>query len=160
MGWFENYSAWFSAIIFVLTTATIAQNVWNRRRSNPIHPPFAPNDVLFTEKGASGAVDHNLFTRMSGASNGLIITVLRQGLLIEPLAVIKWVMRSNVNGLEHFVSHSDITRAAPDGAPGKNGVRVEFRDADGRPIKLILYLRYRDQFLAAMAKCTAAASVT
>jgi hypothetical protein len=80
----------------------------------------------------------------------LIVRVLKDAVLIEPMAIFKWIMPVNFNDLEHYVAKSNITRVAPGSSFGKDTLRLEFRAKDGAPRTLELTLRKRQEFLAAL----------
>ena len=115
-----------------------------------MHPPFTNADVRFVEKWVSGLSRKNQFTRFGGAQNALIVTVLKDAVLIEPMAIFKWLMPVNFNDLEHYVTKPSITRVEPGSSFGRDTVRLEFRARDVVPRTLELVLRKRQEFLGAL----------
>jgi hypothetical protein len=145
----DNFATLFAFCVLwvVLWSAYFA---WRRYKKGPIYPPFSDADIQFSEQFASGFSHKNLFTRFGGAHNALVVKVLRDAVLIEPLAVFKWLMPVGFNDLEHYVAKSQILRVEPASSFGKATVRFEFRASDGAPRTLELALRKPAEFLAAL----------
>jgi hypothetical protein len=137
----------FSAVWVVAFSVFFA---WRRYASGPTHPPIAESDVQFVERYASGFSHKNYFTRLGGARNALVVKVLKDGVLIEPIAMFKWIMPVGFNDLEHFVSKSNITRVETAARFGRDSLRLEFRGKDGAPKALELILRKPQDFMAAL----------
>ena len=137
----------FSLLSGVLSAAFLA---WRRHRAGPTHPPFTQADVRFQEKYVSGRSDKNLLSRIGGATNALVVTVLKDALLVEPITIIKWIMPAGFNDLEHYVERSNILRIEPASAFGQRTVRIEIRGRDGMARTLELALRKHEEFLAAL----------
>lgn len=133
---------------WVVTFATFF--AWRRYSKGPIHPPIAESDVRFVERYASGFSHKNYFTRLGGAKNALVVRVLKDGVLIEPIAIFKWIMPIGFNDLEHYVAKSSITRVEPATSFGRSSLRLEFRGKDGAARTLELILRKPQDFLAAL----------
>lgn len=123
---------------------------WRRYRAVPIHPPISEADLRFVEKYASGFSHKNAFTKLGGARNALVVKVLKDGVLIEPIAIIRWIMPIGFNDLEHYIAKSSITRVQPGTSFGRDSVRLEFRGKDGAPNAVELILRKPQQFMSAL----------
>jgi hypothetical protein len=136
------------ALLWVIAWASYF--AWRRYSRGPIHPPFTQGDVRFTERFASGFSHKNLFTRFGGAHNALIVRVLKDALLIEPIAIFKWIMPSGFNDLEHYVPKKDILSVQPASSFGKQTLRIQFRAKDGLPRTMELTLRKPQEFQLAL----------
>jgi hypothetical protein len=123
---------------------------WRRYRRGPIHPPFDSNEVRFVERFASGFSYKNLFTRFGGAHNALVVRVLDDGLLIEPIPVFKWVMPAGFNDLEHYVPRKDIVSVDPVSSFGSKALKLRFRGKDGLEHTVQLALRKAGEFQLAL----------
>ena len=145
----ENFELMFGfALVWVIAWA--AYFAWRRHSRGPIHPPYAPEDVRFVERFASGFSHKNLFTRLGGAHNALVVQVLRDALLIEPIAIFKWITPAGFNDLEHYVPRKDILRVEASSSFGRKTVKIEFRGKDGLPRTVELALRKAQEFELAL----------
>jgi hypothetical protein len=133
--WVVLWSTWFA---------------WQRHRRGPIHPPYTQADMRFREGYVSGRSHKNLLTRFGGARNALVVTVLDQGLLVEPMAFFKWVTPMRFNDLEHYIPHADLLKVEPVPAFGRDKLKIEFRAADGERHVMELALRHGAEFRAAL----------
>ena len=127
-----------------------AYSAWRRYQRGPIHPPFSERDVHFMEQFASGFSHKNLFTRFGGARNALVVRVLKDALLIEPIAIFKWIMPAGFNDLEHYVPRKDISSVAPASSFGRETLQIQFRAKDGQQHIIELALRKPQEFKAAL----------
>ena len=148
--WMETNFELVLPFFIVWSVAWVAFFAWRRRRSGCIHPPFTQAEVRFTEKYVSGSSDKNLITRMGVAINALVVTVLKDAVLIEPIGIFKWLVPPGFGDLEHYLAKSDILRVESASTLGRNTVRLEVRGRDGAIRTLQLALRKRDEFLAAL----------
>jgi hypothetical protein len=137
----------FAALWVVVWCAYFA---WRRYRRGPIHPPFAEHDVRFIERFASGFSHKSLFTRFGGAHNALVVRVLRDALLIEPIAIFKWITPAGFNDLEHYVPRKDILGISSASSFGRDTLQVQFRAQDGQQHTVELALRNAREFKAAL----------
>jgi hypothetical protein len=128
----------------------VAFFAWRRHKAGPTYPPFSSSDVRFSEEYVSGSSDKNLFTRLGGARNALVVTVLKDALLVEPMGIFKWLMPPGVTDLEHYVLRSNILRVETSSTFGRNTVRIEIRGRDGATRTLELAARGHDQLLSAL----------
>ena len=145
----ENFALLFLfALLWVIAWAAFF--AWHRFRRGPIHPPFSDADVRFVERFASGFSNKSLFTRFGGARNALVVTVLRDALFIEPLAIFKWMLPPGFGDLEHYVPKSRILNVRSTSGFLKKAVQIEFQANDGGSRTLELKLRNPEAFLAAI----------
>ena len=136
------------AVLWVVAFAAFF--AWRRHTRGPIHPPYTEQDVRFTERFASGFSHKSLFTRFGGAHNALIVRVLKDALLIEPIAVFKWITPAGFNDLEHYVPRKDILDVQSIPSFGRQILRIQFRAKDGTPHTLELVLRKAQEFQLAL----------
>lgn len=145
----ENFELMFGfAVLWVLAWSVYF--AWRRHRRGPIHPPFTRDEVRFIERFASGFSHKNLFTRLGGAHNALVVRVLKDGLLIEPIAMFKWVTPAGFNDLEHYVPKKDILSVEPTSSFGRKALKIQFRGKDGVARTLELALRKPEDFQLAL----------
>jgi hypothetical protein len=145
----RNFGLFFGiGLAWVVTWA--AYSAWRRYKKGPIHPPFSEADVRFVERYASGFSHKSFFTRFGGAKNALVVRVLKDAVLIEPLAIFKWIMPFGFNDLEHYVAKSSIVRVQPSSSFGRQTMLLEFRANDGAQHILELALRKPHEFQAAL----------
>src|SRR5262245_53979196 len=90
--WIEQHPGLFFAFVLFQGLGGLAFSLRRRQKAGPTHPPFSKSDVCFSETYVSGSSDKNLFTRFGGARNALSVTVLKEGLLVEPSGIFKWVV--------------------------------------------------------------------
>jgi hypothetical protein len=131
----------------VLWTAWLA---WRRYRRGPIHPPYTLADVRYREPYASGRSHRDLVTRFGGARNALVVTVLDQGLLIEPMPLFKWLTPMRFRDLEHYIPHADLLKVETIPGFGREKMKIEFRAADGERHVIELALRHGAVFRNAL----------
>lgn len=124
---------------------------WRRHQHGPTHPPFSEYDVLFDERFASGFSRKNLFTRCFGAHNSLVVRVLHDALLIEPIVYYKWLMPVGFNDLEHYVQRTDIISVNAGSVVGHETVQIQFHANDGQRRTIELVLRNPQEFKAALS---------
>jgi hypothetical protein len=136
------------ALLWVIACA--AYFAWRRYHRDPIHPPFTEQDVRFTERFASGFSHKNLFTRFGGAHNALVVRVLKDALLIEPIAIFKWITPAGFNDLEHYVPRKDILSVEPVPSFGRKTFKIQFRAKDGSARTVELVLRKPEEFRLAL----------
>lgn len=128
----------------------VAYFAWRRHRSAPMHPPYTEQDLRFTERFVSGFSHKNLFTRFGGGNNALVVRVLKDALLIEPVAVFKWITPAGFNDLEHYVPKRDILDVEVIPSFGRPRFKIRFRGKDGSPRTVELMLRRSQEFQSAL----------
>jgi hypothetical protein len=144
-----NFAVLFGfALVWVL--GWIAYFAWRRHKSGPVHPPYTEQDVRFTERFVSGFSHKNLFTRFGGGNNALVVRVLKDALLIEPVTVFKWITPVGFNDLEHYVPKRDIVNIELIPSFGRQRFKIRFRARDGSPRTVELMLRRSQEFQSAL----------
>jgi hypothetical protein len=121
-----------------------------RKRAGLIHSPFKPQDVRFREAGVSAYSDRTLQAKRGGARHALIVTVLKDALLIEPQRLFKWFIPPGLNDLEYYVKKSDIVSTEPDVLFGRKIVRVRFKSPDHSKRTVTLLISDHEEFLQAL----------
>ena len=149
-----NFAALFGfALLWVV--GWMVYFAWRRHKAGPMHPPYTEQEVRFTERFVSGFSHKNLFTRFGGGNNALVVRVLKDALLIEPVTVFKWITPAGFNDLEHYVLRGDILDVAVIPSFGRPRFRIRFRGRDGSPRTVELMLRRSQEFRAALNALTA-----
>ena len=121
-----------------------------RAVAGPLHPPFARRDILFSENYVTGFGHAADRVGSARCKNGLSVKVLEDAVLIEPIALFKWITPVGTNGLEHYILKSSITRAEPTFSIWGHRVLLEFRDAGGLRRRLTIVLRKPKEFMKAL----------
>jgi hypothetical protein len=103
-------------------------------------------DLLFSERWASGASQKNLLTRLGAASNCLSVTLGRNALIIRPMFPFNLMFFPEVYDLEHVIQRSALKNIERNGT---NGILIEF-ESDGAMKRFELALRRREEFLRAI----------
>ena len=149
----ENFDLFFG-FVAILCVARFAFFAWQRARRGAWHPPILASHVRFSEKYASGFSHKSLFTKFGGASNALSVTATIDAILVEPIAPFKWIMPFGFNDLEHFIPRENIRKIEPVSRWGRDGVFIEFVTGTSESKRIELFLRHRQQFLAALFPST------
>jgi len=139
-----------SGLALLWVVAWIAYFAWRRHKSGPTHPPYTEQDVRFTERFVSGFSHKSLFTRFGGGNNALVVRVLKDALLIEPVAAFKWITPAGFNDLEHYVLKRDILNVEVIPSFGRPRFKIRFRARDGSPRTVELMLRRSQEFQSAL----------
>lgn len=149
--WAEQHFLLLFILGFLWVVTLGAVLAWRRYRSGSVHPPFTTEDILFMERHVSGFSKKHLLSRLGGARNALNVIVLKDALLVEPMAPFKWFTTpSDFNDLEHYVAKADIVQIRPTSRWGKKTVQIEFRGRDGLTGTLELAIRDQENFLNAL----------
>ncbi len=128
----------------------ISYFAWRRHKSGPMHPPYAEQDVRFTERFVSGFSHKSPFTRYGGGNNALVVRVLKDALLIEPVTVYKWITPAGFNDLEHYVPKRDLLGVEVIPSFGRPRFKIRFRARDGASRTVELMLRRSQEFQSAL----------
>ena len=128
---------------------SIWRNAWRRKKAGPLYPPFEASEVLFTESRVSGHSDKNMLTILGGAHNALVITVLKDAVIIEP-SFLKWMVPRGHNDLEHYIRKSDIVSVASGSSFGRKTVEIKFKGEDTSARTISLVVRNSEALLAAL----------
>lgn len=124
---------------------------WRRARRGTWHPPVLASEVRFSENHVSGFSHKNLFTKFGGARNALSVIATNEAVLIEPIAPFKWITPFGFNDLEHYIPRKNIKKIQPVSHWGRDGVVIEFVAGASESKCIELFLRHRQQFLAAFS---------
>lgn len=146
----ENNFEFFFAFCLLWVVGASLFFVWRRKASDPLHPPIDRSSTTFIEKYASGFSRKSLFTRYGGASNALVVTVFKDALLIEPIALLKWIMPKGFNGLAHYIPKANILSTRPSSSFGRSSLQIEFRTKEGEKRTVELIVRKPQAFLEAL----------
>ncbi len=142
---FPPYVLLLISLVAVWTIAWMGVLLWRRSRTGPRFPDHATVNVLFDESWASGNSLKNAFTRLGGANNCLRVTVTDRELWTS--AVFPFSALDQTTDLLHRIDRDAITHVEP---LERRRLHVAFTRDDGTPGRLVLRLRKRDRFLAAM----------
>ena len=146
----EANFAWLFGLALLWIVGWMAYFAWRRQRAGPMHPAYSEQDVRFTERFVSGFSHKNLFTRFGGGNNALVVRVLKDALLIEPVTAFKWITPAGFNDLEHYVPKQDILDIELIPSFGRQRFKIRFRARDGSPRTVELMLRRSQEFQSAL----------
>jgi hypothetical protein len=121
-----------------------------RRKVGLIHPPINPRDAQFREARVFGFSDRTLRTQTGGARHGLIVTVSKDAVTIEPAPLFRWLIPPGINDLEYYVKRSDIVSLDADELRGRKTIKLRFVAADRSRCTVTLMLKDPEGFLRAM----------
>lgn len=116
-------------------------------------PDVPREEILFSERGASGFSHKNLLSRLGGARHCLIVVLGKDILTISVAFPFSLVDAVGTFDLHHAIPIARITRIAPG---NQDTVIVEFRSETGEEKRLELNLSRGNEFLeqAAALGCT------
>jgi hypothetical protein len=134
--------AWLAAV----ATASVA---YRTRRDRPIFPAVPP-DALYRETFASGASRKNLWTRLGGASNCLLVGVTADELVIAPWFPFDLFFLPEIYDLEHYVPRHDVLALRSEAGLIRASTVVTLRLADGGEREIALRLRDGQAFARAL----------
>jgi hypothetical protein len=144
-----NHAWVFLGCLLWVSLLMAASVVYRRSRGKVIYPT-RPKDSLYYEGWASGRSNTNLFTKVGGANNCLMVAVTPDFLIIQPRFPFNLMFLPELLGLEYRIPKVDVRGVEKKGGLFGKGVEVHFVDADGGSRSVRLYLRRTDEFLAAM----------
>jgi hypothetical protein len=136
------------AWIFLWVVASI---IYRNSRGKPILPS-KPKDSLFYEGWASGHSNTNIFTKLGGAHNCLLVAVTPDFLIIQPRFPFNLMFLPEIYGLEYRIPGLNIRTVEKKGRIFGKGVEIQFIDVGGGEKSVRLYLKRTDDFLAAIEK--------
>ncbi len=134
--------------ILILISASI---IYRKSRGKVILPS-KPKDTLFYEGWASGHSNTNIFTKLGGARNCLLVAVIPDALLIQPRFPFNLMFLPEIYGLEYRIPGLNIRAVEKKGRILGKGVEILFIDGSGSQKSVRLYLKRTDDFLAAIGK--------
>lgn len=119
----------FLAFIVLAWGGILGSVVFKRRRAGlPLWTPDEP-DALFAVRGASGASQRTLTTRLGGANNALYVAVTPTRIVMRPH--VPFNLFSKDYELEHAVPFTDVRDVERVRRLGRDGVRLTFDRSDG-----------------------------
>lgn len=119
--------------------------IWASRKA-PKFPPEEAVEVIFKERGASGKSGRGVLISRGGAARCLTVVVTRDELWTRTHPF--FLGGAVLHDLVFRVPLAEVTSAMK----RENRVEVEFRRADGSPVKLSLLLRNPEAFLRSLGK--------
>ena len=129
----------------VATVVGVAVSIVYRVASAREVVSLPEQDVLFTERWASGSSQKNLVTKLGGASNCLSITLSRNAVIIRPMFPFNLLFLPEVYDLEHVIPRSSI-KNIEFGGPNSRCISLEFESHGGRMKRFELSLRRGEEF--------------
>lgn len=126
-------------LAFTWVGGWIAASVWFRRANGKPIMPMRRADAEFCEGGCSGRSLRNIFTRLGGARNCLLVQVSGDELIITPCFPFTLLFLPELFGLDLRTSTASIASVEPMQRLWSRMVRVSFHSADLAPIELKLH---------------------
>jgi len=146
-----NHTLLFAGPLLWVFLWIVASVVYRKSRGKAIFPS-KPKDSLFYEGWASGHSNSNIFTKLGGAHNCLLVAVTPDSLIIQPRFPFNLMFLPEIYGLEYRILGVNIRTIEKKGRIFGKGVEIHFVDADGGEKSVRLYLKRTDEFLAAIGK--------
>jgi hypothetical protein len=144
----DNFTFLVCFSIVTTVIAVFASIVYRRGKGKSVFP-VPEQDVLFSERWASGASHKSLLTKLGAASNCLSVTVSKNSLIIRPMFPLNLMFFPEVYDSEHVIPRSAIKNVEADGPEGSRSIHLEF-ESNGARKRFVLTLRRREDFLAAI----------
>jgi hypothetical protein len=129
----------------------VASIIYRNSRGKAIIPS-KPKNSLFYEGWASGHSNTNIFTKLGGARNCLIVAVTPDALIIQPRFPFNLMFLPEIYGLEYRIPGLNIRAVEKKGRFFGKGVEIQFIDGSSGEKSVTLYLKRTDDFLAAIGK--------
>ena len=129
----------------------VASIIYRKSRGKAILPSKSKNS-LFYEGWASGHSNTNIFTKLGGAHNCLLVAVTPDALIIQPRFPFNLMFLPEIYGLEYRIPGLNIRAVEKKGRIFGKGVEIQFVDGGGGEKSVRLYLKRTDDFLAAIGK--------
>jgi hypothetical protein len=148
-----NHTLFFVGPLLWVLLWIVASIVYRRSRGKAILPS-KPKNSLFYEGWASGHSNSNIFTKLGGAHNCLLVAVTPDSLIIQPRFPFNLMFLPEIYGLEYRIPGLNIRTVEKKGRMFGKGVEIQFIDIDGGEKSVRLYLKKTDEFLAAVGKVT------
>jgi len=146
-----NHTLFFAGPLLWVLLWVVASIVYRRSRGKTIYPT-KPKDSMFYEGWASGHSNSNIFTKLGGARNCLLVAVVPDALIVQPRFPFNLMFLPEIYGLEYRIPGPNIRAVEKKGKIFGKGVEVEFIDANVGEKSVRLYLKKTDEFLAAIGK--------
>lgn len=129
----------------------VASIIYRHSRGKAILPS-KPKNSLFYEGWASGHSNTNIFTKLGGARNCLLVAVTPDSLIIQPRLPFNLMFLPEIYGLEYRIPGLNIRAVEKKGRIFGKGVEIQFIDVGGDEKSVRLYLKRTDDFLTAIGK--------
>ena len=129
----------------------VASVVYRRSRGKTVFP-LKPKDSLYYEGWASGHSNRNIFTKLGGAHNCLLVAVTPDSLIIQPRFPFNLMFLPEIYSLEYRIPRLNIRTVEKKGRVFGKGVEIQFIDVDGGEKSVRLYLKRTEEFLAIIGK--------
>ena len=133
-----------------LLIAYVMSVAWLRKKAGQARPRFKPEEVRFKETRVSAFSDRSMARKQAGARNSLVVTVLRDTVLIEPQSFLRLFIPPSMNEFELYLSMTDIHHVQPDTLFGFKTVKLKFRAHDRTLRTVTLMLKDQDGFVRAV----------
>jgi hypothetical protein len=125
----------------------LAWRSYRHRQRVMVFPALHSVPIRFHEGMASGKSDKSFFSRLSGASRCLSVTVTDGEVWIRPFFPFYLITEAD---LEHRIARNSIACVRLVSSTFGRAVQLDFRPVDGKSRRLSLGLRNPDGFLAAL----------
>jgi hypothetical protein len=146
-----NHTLFFVGPLLWVLLWVVASIIYRKSRSKTILPS-KPKNSLFYEGWASGHSNRNIFTKLGGAHNCLLVAVTPDFLIIQPRFPFNLMFLPEIYGLEYRIPGLNIRTVEKKGRIFGKGVEIQFIDVGGGEKSVRLYLKRTDDFLTAIGK--------
>jgi len=127
-----------------------ASITYRKSRGKTIYP-LRPEGAIFHEGWTSGYSNRDLLTKMWGARNCLMVSVLKDELIIQPHFPFNLMFLPEVCDLDYRISRANIRSIKPSRFfYFWKIITIDFVDSQGKDHSMSLALRKRDDFLRVM----------
>jgi hypothetical protein len=148
-GFLNDYGSYIFPVLGLLAFGHLAIAFWRaarqlRARGLPVRPSI-PDDALFGESKASGHLEGSFMTRMSGASNCLMVWVTRQEFVVDAVFPFNLLMYLHASHLRvRAPIHALISARQADA----RSVLITYPDAQFKQCTFRLFLKHPDDLVA------------
>ena len=129
----------------------VASIIYRNSRGKAILPS-KPKNSLFYEGWASGHCNTNIFTKLGGAHNCLLVAITPDSLIIQPRFPFNLMFLPEIFGLEYRIPGLNIRAVEKKGRIFGKGVEIKFIDVGDGEKSVRLYLKRTNDFLVAIGK--------
>jgi len=113
---------------------------------------FGVPGASFQERNASGHSKSSLLSRLGGASNCLVVAVVRDRVVIRPWFPFTLMFLPEIYNLEFEFRVQDVVNATPVKSVFGNRLDLSFRNSAGETEAVALYLRNPDRFVESLGR--------
>lgn len=142
----RQHPEWMLIIVGAAFTTSIARS-WLR---GSIFPAHYAGELGYHESNAAGRSYRSLFTRLTGFTNGLEITVTEDELWTRLAWWYRWLYSAADFGLENRIPLGSILSVTRKGTWRWRRYYIGYRDGKGAPQQLLLKVREPYVFVAAL----------